>query len=43
MARLLKIALMHFVKDDPYPWKEACDSVKLDVLAGVVNRVGTLL
>lgn len=39
MARLLKIALMHFVKDDPYPWKEACDGVKLDGLAGVVQMV----
>lgn len=41
MSRLLKIAVTHFEKEDPYPWKEACDSVKLDVLAEVVQMVFT--
>ena len=30
---------MWFVKEDPDPWKEDCDRVRLYVLAGVVQPV----
>lgn len=36
---VVKITVMWFVKEDPYPWKEDCGRVGLHVLAGVLQAV----